>query len=406
MYKKTLYILCLTLFTWACSSPDKANTDQTAKHEHVDGEDHSGHNHEDGEDHSGHDHEKGDNHSEGGTDEVIFTPEQAKAVGLEVITVNPSDFSEVIKTSGQVLSAPGDEVTISATINGIVSFSKNSITEGLAIRSGEPLINISSQRIAEGDPIQKAKNSYTVAEQEFKRAESLIKDKLISEKEYNGIKLDYENAKITYQSLARNYTSAGSGISSPIGGYIKNKLVTEGQYVEIGQPLLTVTQNKKLQLKADVSEKYYKNLRTITSANFKTAYEDSVHKLSDLNGRLISFGKSANNEEYYVPINFEFDNIGDIVSGAYVEVYLLSSKKEKTIAIPITSLIEEQGAFFVFIQLDAEGYKKQEVKVGANDGQLIQIVSGLHSGDKVVSKGAYHIKLASTSSAIPHGHEH
>jgi multidrug efflux pump subunit AcrA (membrane-fusion protein) len=53
-----------------------------------------------------------------------------------------------------------------------------------------------------------------------------------------------------------------------------------------------------------------------------------------------------------------------------------------------------------------DAYKKQEVTVGANDGINTEILSGIKTGDKVVSKGAYHVKLASASSAIPHGHEH
>ena len=75
--------------------------------------------------------------------------------------------------------------------------------------------------------------------------------------------------------------------------------------------------------------------------------------------------------------------------------------------MPKTALTEEQGLFFVYIQLDAECYKKQEVKVGADNGREVQILSGIKAGDKVVTEGAYHVKLASASNAIPaHSHEH
>ena len=53
------------------------------------------------------------------------------------------------------------------------------------------------------------------------------------------------------------------------------------------------------------------------------------------------------------------------------------------------------------------GYKKQEVTLGADNGKEVQILSGLKAGDKVVTKGAYQVKLASASNAIPaHSHEH
>ncbi len=54
-----------------------------------------------------------------------------------------------------------------------------------------------------------------------------------------------------------------------------------------------------------------------------------------------------------------------------------------------------------------KGYKKQEVTLGASNGKKVQILTGLKAGDRVVTKGAYQVKLASASNAIPaHSHEH
>ena len=78
-----------------------------------------------------------------------------------------------------------------------------------------------------------------------------------------------------------------------------------------------------------------------------------------------------------------------------------------TLAIPVEALTEEQGLYFIYLQKCAESYKKQEVKIGANNGKEVQILEGLHAGDRVVVKGAYHVKLASASNALPaHSHEH
>lgn len=431
MKKYIIYFACLLAIMWGCSSANKTDEHAGHNHEHVAGEDHDHdpdtHNHAEGEecDHD-HDKEPAHNHVEGEecshdhshdghnhetskevhTDEIMFTPEQANAVGLEVVEVKPQTFHQVIKTSGQILAAQGDEVTLSATTSGIVSFNKPSLNEGLAVRGGESLVSISSRNMLDGDPVIKAKSSYEIAKREFERAESLINDKLISQKEYNEIKLNYENAKVVYDAIGQKTGSKGVGISSPIAGYVKSKLVNEGQYVEVGQALMTITQNRKLQLRADVSERYYKDLSTITSANFKTPYDKTVYSLADLNGRLVSYGKSASNQEFYVPVNFEFNNVGQIISGSYVEVFLLGQPRENILTIPESSLTEEQGIYFVYLQVHPDAYKKQEVTLGTSDGNSVEIRSGLKVGDKVVSKSAYHVKLASASAAIPHAHEH
>jgi RND family efflux transporter MFP subunit len=394
MKKYMIYIACLLAILWGCNSKQK--TDDHAGHDHSE----KGHTHAEGEEH-----EHG-NESAELSNEISFSSEQAKSVDLEIVTIQPSAFHQVIKTSGRILSAQGDEVTIAATSGGIVSFNKSSMNEGLAVRSGETLLSISSKNIVDGDPATRAKFTYDIAQREFQRAESLIGDKLIAEKEYNEIKLNYENAKIDYQAIGQKSTSKGVGISAPISGFIKTKLVNEGQYVEVGQALMTITQNRKLQLRADVSERYYKDLGTITSANFKTPYDKTTYTLSSMNGRLVSYGKSSGNQEYCLPVNFEFDNIGQIISGSYVEVYLLGQPRNNVITVPVSSLIEEQGIYSVYLQVHEDIYKKQDVTLGANDGDNVEILSGLKKGDKVVSKGAYYVKLASTSAAIPHAHEH
>ena len=428
MKKYIIYIACLLAILWGCNSKQKADDhaghnheahaghgDSKDGHTHAEGEecdhdhDHGegGHSHAEGEECDTHDHDHSNKEkTESHADEILFAPEQAKAVGLEVKTVQLSTFHQVIKTSGQILSAQGDEVTVSATSSGIVSFNKPSLNEGVAVRGGESLVSISSKNIIDGDPATRAKATYDITSREYERANSLIKDKLISEKEYNDIKLNYENAKIAYQAIGQRTTAKGVSVSTPIAGYIKTKLVSEGQYVEVGQPLMTVTQNRKLQLRADISERYYRNLGNIVSANFKIPYDKTLHRLTDLSGRLVSYGKSANSQEYYIPVNFEFNNVGQIISGSYVEVYLLGQPRENVMSIPVSSLVEEQGLYFVYLQIHDDAYKKQEVTLGTNDGENVEILSGVKRGDKVVSKGAYHVKLASASAAIPHGHEH
>ena len=203
-------------------------------------------------------------------------------------------------------------------------------------------------------------------------------------------------------SLIKN---PGGGLA-PIGGYIKNIAVKDGEYVTAGQTLGTVSQNQRLVLRAEVSEKYYKALNTISSANFKTPYDNQVYALSDLKGRLLSIGKTAGENSFFVPVSFEFDNRGDIVPGAFVEIFLESTPLENVITVPVSALTNEMGIFYVYVQLDEEGYRKQEVKTGASNGKEMQIISGLQPGDRVVTKGAYQVKMASASGAIPHGHEH
>lgn len=396
-YISFVTVIAVLFFTACNQGKEEHNEDSKGIHTQAEGESHN-HSEDDG-----HDHSKGESNH---TDEISFTKAQAEAVGLIVETVSPGAFQQVIKTSGQIQASQGDEATIVSTSNGIVSFSNRSITEGAAVRSGEAIVTVSAKNLLEGDPATKVKIVYETAQKEFSRAEKLIKDNIISAKEYEQIRLRYETAKTAYEAQAANITSSGVRITSPISGFIKNRLVSQGDYVSVGQPIATVSQNKRLQLRAEVSENYYKSLKNIGGTNFQTSYDNEVYKLSDLNGRLLSFGKASGGQSFYIPVTFEFDNIGDIIPGSFVSVYLLSNPLDNVISVPVSALTEEQGLNFVYLQLDEEGYKKQEVTLGQSNGDRVQVLSGLKAGDKVVTKGVYQVKLAAVSSIMPEGHSH
>ena len=394
----------------SCNSKPGNNPEEHNHGTEAQDHDHEGHDHEN-EGHSatkeceGHNHGSEASESEH-SDEIILPKAKAEAAGVKVSTIEPGTFEQVIKTSGQVLAAQGDESVAVATVAGVVSF-HGKVTEGMSVGKGSTLLTISSSNIADGDPVQRARIAYEISKKEYERMKALVKNKIVSDKDFAQAEQNYENARISYEALAKGNTKGGQAISSPIGGYVKNILVKEGDYVTIGQPLVSVTQNRRLFLRAEVSEKYYPYLRTIGSANFKTPYDNKVYALKELSGRLLSFGKSAGDNSFYVPVTFEFDNKGDIIPGSFVEVYLLSTPMENVISLPRTALTEEQGLFFVYLQLDEEGYKKQEVTLGADNGQSVQILTGVKAGDPVVVNGAYQVKLASASNAIPaHSHEH
>ena len=358
--------------------------------------------------------EEGANHVEGSgqeseiegehTDEIAFSKKQAELAGLTTENVSPGTFYNALKTSGQIQAPQGNEVVIAATSNGIVSFTNSSITEGAAVSAGQSIVTISAKKLLEGDPAAKAKIAYETALKEYQRTEGLVKDQIISAKEFEQVKLRYETAKTIYDAQASNITASGVSVTSPISGYIKNRLVAQGEYVSVGQQIATVSQNKRLQLRAEVSENNFKMLKSISSANFELAYDNTVYKLSDLNGKLLSYGKTSGDQTFYIPVTFEFDNIGDIIPGAFTEVYLLSSPQSNVISVPVSSITEEQGLNFVYLQLDEEGYKKQEVMLGQNNGERVQILSGLKNGDNVVVTGVYQVKLAAISSVMPEGH--
>lgn len=389
MQKKSFY--CLSLFVLAVCMAACGSK----------GHDHD--NEEETEQHAG---EAGDDHDHG--DEIILTPEKARAAGVKVETIMPGTFHGVIHTSGKVLPASCDETTVVATISGRVSY-KNHVSEGLKVAGGMPLFSITSagMQVADGDPVQRARIDYERAERDYTRARLLIKDRIISEKDLAVAKAEYEAARLTYTSVQKTRSAGGVVVTAPRGGYVKQCLVAGGDYVEAGQPLAVITQNKHLYLRAEIPEREFKELNKIRCAKFRTSYSDRLYDITDMGGHIQSYGRSAEVNNSYIPVVFEFNNTGDVVQGSYAEIYLITQERENVLTLPLTALTEEQGVHYIYIQVDKEGYRKQEVTLGESDGERVEILSGLKKGDKVVTKGAIQVKLASAANAIPaHNHNH
>jgi cobalt-zinc-cadmium efflux system membrane fusion protein len=348
-----------------------------------------------------------DGHSD---NDITYLKEQAWKVEFANALVTKQAFHEVIKTDGLILSAPGDEMYITANASGNVVFLGNKTIVGSPISQGVSLFSISGGNVSEDNVASRyksAKIEYDKAKADYDRATILVKEKIVSEKEFLSYKTTFENAEIAFKNVSIGYSGAAQIISAPMSGFIKNILVSEGQHVEPGTPLAVVSKNEKLVLQVNISQRYFDKLSQIQSANFRFPGKSEVFDTNQLNGNLISYGKSASANSPYIPLTFEIDNVGDLIPGSVVEVFLKSSVISDAVLIPVSALIEEQGVYYAFVQTGGETFQKRELKIAADDGLLVQVQSGIAEGERVVVKGAYQIKLATASGALPaHGHEH
>lgn len=348
-----------------------------------------------------HDHE----HEEG---VIHLTQQQAEAAELAVEEIVPGEFEECIRVSGQVTTAQGDESAVIAKSSGVLTFVRDHLTEGVSVRNGETLARVSAAGIQGGDAVAQQGVALKAAEKAYERAKVLMADTLISQKEYDRIKQEYELAKI---AASGSSSAGGSVVVSPLTGYISSVRVKEGEYVEAGTVVATVTKSCNLQLRAEVPEKYFKLIHSIRSANFEMSYGGGIHRLDSLHGHLVSVGQMASESSAYIPVTFEFVNDGCMVAGSFADIWLLTATREDVISVPAQAVTEEQGIYYVYVLLpeDEPGHKefeKKEVKIGMSNGERIEIVKGVAKGDKVVTCGVTQVKLAGASGTIPEAHSH
>ena len=339
-------------------------------------------------------------------DEITFFKDQAWKSEFETYLIERKTFHTVIHTSGKVKYHPSSEINLNAQSDGLLNLTATlgeSVTRGdmLAYISGAGLENdftvkLSTYRLA----FEKSKTDYH-------RIRPLIDSQTISQKEFLEIKSKYQNDSIHYHQFAKNITAQGLKITAPIDGYVSRVIRENGAYVESGEGILTVSNSKSLIIETYVNQSDYKEVSSVFDANFRLPDSETTLTLNEINGKLRSANTFVGSSSSRIPVTFSVNNSDNLIPGMFLEAFLFSGRKENAIVIPLSGITEEQGLYYVYVQLGGETYSKREIQIANNDGVYTEVISGLEPGERIVSKGAYQIKLAAMSGDLPiHGHTH
>ena len=93
--------------------------------------------------------------------------------------------------------------------------------------------------------------------------------------------------------------------------------------------------------------------------------------------------------------------------GMFANVFLETSTAADVVALPENAIVLDNGQPTAYVLIDGENFQKRELELGVRDNGWVEVRSGVLEGERVVTKGAYAIKLASLSPAsFGHGHGH
>jgi len=342
---------------------------------------------------------------------TVFTKEQSWKIDFATEYPQFHPFGQVIRTTGQVQPVPANDLIVTAGASGVISLAGAPLFEGTEVAPGQVMFSISGKDFAEGNfsvMFLEAKNNYEKAKADYERSKILAEDKIVSEKDLLIARNQFENAKAIYDNLSGNFNASGQVVKSPVSGFIRQLNVQNGSYVTAGQPLMIISQNKTLMIHAELPVKYASLLASVKSANIIDSQLDRTWMLEELGGRVLSFGKAAEPGGYLLPLNLEIQNDGSFVAGEVVGLYLKAMGSDPKLTVPNSALLEEQGTFFVWVQITPELFEKRGITTGATDGMETEVLQGLTAEDRIVTKGAIMIKLAQATGTLDahSGHVH
>lgn len=340
---------------------------------------------------------------------ITFLKEQAWKIDFQTAKVIRSEIFDAIPTSGVWTVSPTDVRTLVATTGGTVNFQNENLIEGSKVRNGRTLMTVSSDRLTSNNlraEIQRAKAEYDQAKAEYDRKKQLHESKIVPTAELEKVEQRYRVAQSTYETLSAGYSEGGKQVTVPFNGYIKSIAVSNGEFVEQGAALVTITSHQSSLLKTQVSSAYAAQLGELHDVWYQPR-SDVWSSLNNTGGSLLSIGKEVESNQPLLAVFAKVNEVVQMPEGSFTEVQITYGQPSDRPVIPESALLEDYGNYSVIVQLSGESFERRPVILGRRNGSEVEIKEGLAAGEVVVSTGAYQVKMASMSGQVPaHGHEH
>jgi membrane fusion protein, heavy metal efflux system len=339
-------------------------------------------------------------------DEISYLKEHAWKSDFATENVSMQPFYSVIHTSARVKGQAQSSVAVNAQTEGQANLIA---VLGQSVRKGELLAVIASSGIENNinSRLQESRIAFEKSKADYTRIRPLVENQLVSQKDFLEIESQYMTDSLRYYQFANQISQNGLRVTSPIEGFISSINVSNGQFVDKSTVVMQISSKSELLIEAYVNQSDFQKVSGIFDANFSFSNNQEAITLHELNGKVTSNTAFVNENTTRIPVTFSVQNNGKLMPGMFLEAFLKTGRKEQALVVPLSSLIEEHGQFFVYVQTGGELFVKRQVVLANNDGVLTEITSGLSVGERIVTKGAYQIKLAAMSRDLPaHGHTH
>jgi Cu(I)/Ag(I) efflux system membrane fusion protein len=174
-------------------------------------------------------------------------------------------------------------------------------------------------------------------------------------------------------------------IYTPLSGVVIEKLVQQGQYVNMGEVLFNIADLSRVWVEIDVFENEVPFVRVGQAVEIRPAVEHGAA----FHGRISYVYPFHDPKTHTVKARVEMPNTGymlkpDMFVNAIIRVPLV-----KGIGIPVSAVIDTGKRQLVWVETSPGIFEPREVQAGERVDEQIQILSGLKAGEKVAVSGGY-----------------
>ncbi|EIJ37898.1 MULTISPECIES: efflux RND transporter periplasmic adaptor subunit [Flavobacteriaceae] len=349
--------------------------------------------------------EEGEN-EEGEEGVVEITNEQAETIGLELKQIEEKSLGNSVKVTGILELYPQYKANISPFVGGNVSSIK--VIEGDKVRKGQVLAYLQHPDIISMQQEFQEKNDELVfLQQDFERKQTLFDKGVSSAKEFqmaqskfrsttssvNALRSKLELLGLNISKIKSGEIYASVPITSPIGGFVDEVMVSLGDYVAPQTKMFAVSDNSEIHADFKVYEKDIYKVKEGQQIYFTVASKPDQL----LKAKIHAIGKTFETDPKAIHVHADIHNEDkELLPGMYVEGRIVQGEK-MALAVPEEAIVKNGEKTFIFVE-DKDNEEENKLRfnmIPVNTGMTdlgyveISLPAGISKDITVVTKGAY-----------------
>lgn len=311
---------------------------------------------------------------------------------VEVLELTPRTFVEEIELVGET-EAERDAV-LSAQSSGTL---KSLLALGTRVRSGRTVAQIDTGVVATTvrqakAALEAARATDALAQETFKRQEPLRDQQIISALEFEQILAQRNQARAQLAQAEASLSQAREQLSNtrvvaPFDGTVEAHFSEVGEQVALGTQIARVTDNRVMKVQAGVPERYAADI--VVGAPIRIRFDG--YGFQERTSKLTFVGGTIDRSSRTFRVEARLDNSdGRLKPDMVTRLSLRRRAYEGALVVPIAAIVLDEAGPKVFIvegrDFDATA-QSRKVELGTSSGGEVNILSGVHAGDRVIVSG-------------------
>lgn len=355
---------------------------------------------------------------------IAYLKEQQWTNEFATTPVRDGEVRTSLRVPAVLHPLPGGEAVVAAPAAGRV-LAERLPSIGEKVRAGAVLARL-APRLTAGDDratlaaaVEEAQAGFEAARIDQMRAERLLADRAVPARRVEDARrtatvaearLKAAQARLAQRDeTLRTGGGAAAGnafaLRAPIAGRITDVTATLGAAYDEGAPLFKIVRTDALELNVFVPAPDVTAVRGVTAVSLELpGRRDPL----SLQFRHVHDSGVLDEATKALSVQMEIQNVGgQLLVGEAGTAILYTGGRQRLPAVPKTAVLMEAGQPYVFVQVGGERFARRFVEIAARDGDVVGLKSGVKPGERVVTRGAYEVQLASAAKGLPaEGHVH